>query len=160
VAARIRARLQSVPEYAGGRGARITLDSLVGRRTCPLCEDESALLTLVLAAMARGLTTWSLRPAFAASAGCCLPHLAALLAQVAHEDTLRFLLEATQDHLARLAAELDSYQAETESRRRRYESAADVPTRALASWTGMRGMLRDRDGMPGEACPQSRGDTS
>ncbi len=159
VAARIREHLQSIPERPMGGDARTILESLIGRRTCPLCDDESALLTLVLAAIVRGLTAGSLRPAFAASAGCCLPHLAALLSRVAHSDTARFLLEATQDRLARLTAELDYYQAESESRRRRYESAADAPARALAAWAGLRDMVRDWEGTPTESRPQPEGVT-
>jgi hypothetical protein len=85
--------------------------------------------------------------------------LAALPAQVAHGGTVRFLLEATQEHLRRLTAELDHYQAETESRRRQYDSTADVPARALTSWAGLRGMVRDRDGAPVGSCVQSGGET-
>ncbi len=36
--------------------------------------------------------------------------------------------------------ELDTYEEETESRKRRYGSAADAPTRAMVYWAGQQGM--------------------
>ena len=117
-----------------------TFQALVGERTCLLCGDEAAFLKVVLAELARGLASGALRSAFAASAGCCLPHLAALLCTLPDGDTARFLLETSVDQSKRLEKELGTYEAETESRNRRYGSAADAPTRALVSWAGQRGM--------------------
>ncbi len=121
--------------------ARIYRD-IVGERSCPLCEDEAAFQEVVLAELAQGLASGSLRRAFAASTGCCLSHLAALLCTVPDEDTARHLLEAAVEQLGRSVKELDIYEAETENRKRRYGAAADAPARALASWAGQQGMGR------------------
>ena len=113
---------------------------LVGERACRLCEDEAAFREVVLGELARGLASGALRSAFVVSAGCCLPHLAALLCTLPDGDTARFLLETSGDQLSRSAKELDIYETETESRKRRYGAAADAPTRALVYWAGQRGM--------------------
>jgi uncharacterized coiled-coil protein SlyX len=118
---------------------------LVGERACRLCQDESAFQEIVLAELARGLTSGSLRSAYAASAGCCLPHLAALLGAVPDGDTGRFLLETTLDQLRRLTQELDTYEEESANHHRRYGSAADAPTRALVCWVGLRGIVQGAD---------------
>lgn len=123
----------------GEDAARIHRD-LAGDRRCPHCEDEEAFRHALIATLAEGLTAGLLRPTFAGSGGCCLPHAAALLAAVRGEDAVRFVLEATLAQIKRLAAELDTYEAETESRRRRYGSAADAPVRGLILWSGARGM--------------------
>jgi hypothetical protein len=39
------------------------------------------------------------------------------------------------------AQELDTYEAETEGRRRWQGSAADAPVRAMICWAGLRGMV-------------------
>lgn len=126
-----------------GQNASGMLADLIGERTCPLCQDESAFRETLLKELARGLAAGSLRSAFAASAGCCLPHLAALLHTVPDADAVRFLLDTTAEQFQRLRQELDTYEAETESHRRWYGSAADAPTRALVSWAGMRGMVQE-----------------
>ncbi|MFI5339517.1 MAG: hypothetical protein ACHQ7N_06735 [Candidatus Methylomirabilales bacterium] len=113
---------------------------LVGERACRLCGDEAAFREVVLSELARGLASGALRSAFAVSAGCCLPHLAALLCTLPDGDTARYLLDTTVDQLSRSVKELDIYEAETENRKRRYGSAADAPTRALVNWAGQRGM--------------------
>lgn len=130
-----------------GDPSRLTVDDpaqifrdLIGERTCLLCGDEAAFREVVLTELARGLTSGSLRSAFAASAGCCLPHLAALLCTLPEGDAARRLLEAAVEQLGRSVKELDIFEAETESRKRRYGSAADAPTRALVYWAGQRGM--------------------
>lgn len=142
-----------IAELLGGDLARLTgqdasgiLADLIGERPCPLCQDESAFRETLLKELARGLASGSLRPAFAASAGCCLPHLAGLLREARDGDTARFLLETTVEQLQRLREELDTYEAEAESHQRRYGSAADAPTRALVSWAGMRGMAQESPG--------------
>ncbi len=125
-----------------GKSVSRILQDLVGERTCPLCDDETAFRRALLAELARGLTSGSLRLAFAASAGCCLPHLGALLPAVPDEETARFLLETTLDQIKRLTNDLDTYEVETLNHQRRYGSAADAPARALVCWTGMRGMIQ------------------
>jgi hypothetical protein len=124
----------------GGGTAQI-LRALIGDRRCPLCEDRAALEAVLLKALAQGLTSGTLRAAFATSGGCCLPHLAALLRGIADENTARFVLEAVVAHASRLEQELGTYEAEAESRRRRYGSAADAPVRAMICWAGLRGMV-------------------
>lgn len=114
--------------------------ALVGERTCLLCGDEAAFREVVLTELAGGLASGALRSAYEASAGCCLPHLAALLCTLPDADTARFLLEATVDQLSRSVKELDIYEAETESRRRQYGTAAHAPTGAHVRWGGQRGM--------------------
>jgi len=93
--------------------------------------------------LARGLASGALRMAFTESAGCCLPHLAAVLALVPDAETARFLLETTRERLGRLAADLDTYEAEAQSRRREFGSAADAPSRAMGNWSG----YKERSGM-------------
>ena len=115
---------------------------LVGERVCPLCQDEASLQANLLDALARGLASGALRTAFAASAGCCLPHLAAILALIPDAETARFLIEATREQLGRLAADLDTYEAETQSRHREYGATADAPIRAMGNWIGFRGTVR------------------
>jgi len=119
------------------------LQHLVGDRVCPLCQDEAALQGNLLDALARGLASGALRMAFTESAGCCLPHLAAVLALVPDAETARFLLETTRERLGRLAADLDTYEAEAQSRRREFGSAADAPSRAMDNWVGLQGTVRD-----------------
>ena len=133
-----------LPPVAGGGGSPI-LGGVFGERRCPLCEDEAAFHQVLLGELGRGLASGPLRPAFAASAGVCLPHLAALLDTVADEGTTRFLLESTADHLRRMMQELETFEAETASRRRRYGSAGDAPLRAMARWVGFRGMAGGAD---------------
>jgi hypothetical protein len=140
VQARISGLLRGDLSPVAGRGGSPILGDLVGERGCPLCEDEAALQHLLLGELGRGLVSGPLRPAFAASAGLCLPHLAALLDSVADEGTMRFLLERTADHLRRMVRELETFEAETTSRRRRYGSTTDAPLRAMARWVGFRGM--------------------
>jgi len=82
--------------------------------------------------------------AFAASGGCCLPHLAALLHALPDVGTARFVLDATAAQLRRLREELETYETEAERRTRRYGSAADAPARAMVRWAGMRGSSRAR----------------
>lgn len=117
---------------------------LIPARTCPLCEDAEMLQTAVLEALAHGLASGALRQAYAASAGCCLIHLEELLHIAPDRDTARFLLEAAAAQTVRLQEELDRFEAETESHRRRYGDAADSPVRALAQWIGMRGIVGDQ----------------
>ena len=121
------------------------LQQLIGERVCPLCQDEAALQGNLLDALARGLASGVLRTAFAESAGCCLPHLAAVLALVPDAETARFLLETTQERLGRLAADLDTYEAEAQSRRREFGSAADAPIRAMGNWVGLQGTVREAE---------------
>ncbi len=130
---------RDLSRLTGDDPAQIFQD-LVGERACYLCEDQAAFWEVVLGELARGLASGALRSAFAASAGCCLPHLAALLCRLPDADTARYLLETSGDQLSRSAKELDIYEAETENRKRRYGSAADSPTRALVYWAGQRGM--------------------
>jgi len=126
--------------------SRLTADpaqifqDLIGERTCPLCGDEKAFLEVVLSELTRGLASGSIREAFVASGGCCLPHLASLLSRLPDADTVRYLLGAAVGQLGRSVKELGTYEDETESRKRRYGSAADAPTRALVYWAGQRGM--------------------
>jgi hypothetical protein len=122
-----------------GRSPQAILAGLIGERVCPLCQDEAALQRDLLEGLPHELASGGLRVAFAQSGGCCLPHLAALLAQVPDGDTARFLLEATHGVLTRLATDLDRYEEETQSHRRDYGSAADAPGRAMRSWVGRRG---------------------
>jgi len=126
-----------------GQGAARVLRDLIGDRTCPLCDDEAAFQEVVLEKLARGLTSGSLRSAYEASAGCCLPHLAGLLHTVPDADAARFLLKATLGQLKRLVKDLDTYEVETESHARQYGAAADAPNRALVCWAGMRGMAQE-----------------
>ena len=128
-----------------GQGVDQVLQDLIGDRVCPLCHDEAAFRELLLTELARGLASGSLRSAFAASAGCCLPHLAALLHVVPDGDTGRFLLETTLDLLQRLTKDLGTYEEETENYQRRYGSAADAPTRAMVCWAGLRGIVQGPD---------------
>jgi hypothetical protein len=148
--ARVEARISELlhRDLAGliGRGAHRILCDLIGKRTCPLCADEAAFRRVVLTELAQGLASGSLRSAFAASVGCCLPHLAALLDTVPDVDAARFLLETTLDQLERMGKDLDTYEAETENRTRQYGSAADAPTRAMVCWVGLRGMGQGSDG--------------
>lgn len=140
--ARIGELLNRDPARMIGQRAPRILRDLIGERPCPLCDDEAAFRKVVLEELARGLAAGSLRPAFAASAGCCLPHLAALLHAVPDGDTARLLLTIASDQLKRLAEELDTYEEETGNHRRRYGSAADAPVRAMVCWVGMRGMVQ------------------
>jgi len=130
------------------------LAHLVGKRVCPLCQDEATPQANLLDTLARGLASGALRTAFAASAGCCLPHLAAILALIPDAETARFLLETTLERMGRLAADPDTYEAEAQSRRREYGSAADAPSRAMGRWIGFRGTVR------GAECGWPGGDTS
>lgn len=131
---------RDVARVSGGETAQI-LRTLIGDRRCPLCEDRAALEAVLLEALARGLTSGSLRQAFAASGGCCVPHVAALLRWIADEDAAKSVLEAVVAQSSRLAQELETYEAEAESRRRRYGAAADAPVRAMICWAGLRGMV-------------------
>ncbi|HTX54107.1 MAG TPA: hypothetical protein VMD08_11890 [Candidatus Baltobacteraceae bacterium] len=140
-----------------GHSPQAILACLVGERVCPLCQDEAALLRDLLDDLVQGLATGTLRATFAQSEGCCLPHLAALLAQVPDGDTARFLLEATQSVLNRLAADLDRYEEETQSHRRDYGSAADAPGRAMRVWAGRRGTASDLSASPPPAAPGEGG---
>ncbi len=154
---RIGELLNGEPAWIVGQNPACILRDFVGERTCPLCDDEAAFLKVVLAELARGLASGLLRPAFTKSPGCCLPHLAGLLQVVPDGDTVRFLLEATLDQLKGLAKELEAYEVETESHRRRYGSAADAPTRAMVCWAGLRGMI-DRTECRERVNPGSRVD--
>ena len=131
-----------VARLCGATTAQV-LRELIGDRRCPLCDDRAALEALLLEALARGLRAGALRSAFARSSGCCMPHVAALLCEIADEDTARSVLETVVAQSSRLAQELDTYEAETESRRRRYGAAADAPVRAMICWAGIRGMVQD-----------------
>ena len=131
---------QETARVCGGGTVQI-LRELIGDRRCPLCDDRAALEALLLGALARGLTSGSLRSVFAKSSGCCLPHVAGLLRAIGDEDTTRFVLEAVVAQSSRLAQELETYETETESRRRRYGAAADAPVRAMICWAGLRGMV-------------------
>jgi len=142
IQARIGTLLDGDLAPVAGQGASRVLRAVVGERRCPLCEDAAAFEGVVLRDLSRGLSSGPLRPAFAASAGLCLPHLAALLDTIADENTTRFLLESTADHLGQAMQELETFETERASRRRRYESAADAPLRAIARWIGLRGMVR------------------
>jgi hypothetical protein len=140
VVARLGGLLQGdLARLLGGDTTEI-LRALVGARICFLCEDEAAFEEVVLTELARGLESEELRSDFAASAGCCLPHLAALLHRVGDKDTAQHVLQAALGQLGRALQELDIFEAETESRRRHYGSAADAPARALTYWVGQRGM--------------------
>lgn len=145
VQARISRLLHGDLSPVAGRGGSPILGGLVGERRCPLCEDETALQQVLLGELGRGLASGPLRPAFAASGGLCLPHLAALVDTAKDKGTTRFLLESTADHLRRMVQELETFETETASRRRRYGSAGDAPLRAMARWVGFRGMA---DGNP------------
>jgi hypothetical protein len=140
---RIRKLLKGDLATMAGQSATRILWDLIGDRTCPLCDDEAAFQRVVFEELARGLASGSLRSAYEASAGCCLPHLAALLDTVSDADTARFLLKATLDQFARLVEELDIYEVETELHTRQYGAAADAPSRALVCWAGMRGMVQE-----------------
>src|SRR5574341_808561 len=145
VQARISGLLRGDLSPVAGQELSHTLAAMVGARRCPLCEDEAAFQQVLVGELGQGLVSGTLRPAFAASAGLCLPHLAALLDTVGDEDTMRFLLESTADHLRRMVQELETFEAETASRRRRYGSTTDAPLRAMARWVGFRGMAEGAD---------------
>jgi len=145
VQARIGRLLHGDLSPVAGQGVSPILGGVVGRRRCRLCEDEAAFQQVLLGELGRGLASGPLRPAFAASVGLCIPHLAALLDTVADEGTVRFLLESTADHLRRMVQELETFEAETASRRRRYGSTTDAPLRAMARWVGFRGMAEGAD---------------
>lgn len=140
--ARIKEQLRGNFGGTASGNTSAVLHDLAGRRRCPQCEDEAAFRQVLMATLAEGLSAGPLRQAFAESAGCCLPHLAALLSAVRGEDTVRFVLEATLTQLRRLAAELDTYETEAESHRRAYGSAADAPLRGLVAWSGLRGLVQ------------------
>jgi hypothetical protein len=124
---------------------RLQVD-LMGSGTCPVCDEQAVVLQVVLAELARGLSSGSLREPFAASGGCCLPHLAALLHALPDVGTARFVLDATAAQLRRLREELETYETEAERRTRRYGSAADAPARAMVLWAGMRGVVAGENG--------------
>jgi hypothetical protein len=140
VQARIGRLLPGDLSPATGQGRSRALATVVGARRCPLCEDEATFTQVLLGELGRGLVSGPLRPGFAASAGLCLPHLTALLDTVADEGTVKFLLESTADHLGKMVQELETFEAETTSRRRRYGSTTDAPLRAMARSVGFRGM--------------------
>jgi len=94
-----------------------------------------------LAGLSQGLASGSLRTAFASSAGCCLPHLAALLQAAPDQEMVRVLLDSWLGQMERLQKELVIYERETTSRTREYGSVADAPMRAMVCWAGMRGMV-------------------
>jgi len=117
------------------------LEQMVGGRQCPLCEDEAALEAVLLGELHAGLLSGDLRPAFEHSGGCCLPHLARLLAHIDDAQLAAFLLCHTESRLRRLSEELAIYHEETVSRRRAYGPTRDAPARAMATWAGLRGTV-------------------
>src|SRR3970282_2056644 len=110
VQARISRLLHGELSPVAGQGVSPILGGVVGRRRCRLCEDEAAFQQVLLGELGRGLASGPLRPAFAASVGLCIPHLAALLYTVADEGTVRFLLESTADHLRRMGPEVENFE--------------------------------------------------
>ena len=139
--ARQLAALADHPGSVAGATPQTVLDALSGQRVCPLCQDELALETLLLEALACGLKSGSLRVAFAASAGCCLPHLAALLAS-ADAETTGFVAEAASRQAGRLVTQLDFYEAERRALRHPGGAAAKAFLRAMGAWVGQRGTIR------------------
>lgn len=127
-------------------GAAGILRILTGERACPLCEDEAAFQEALLHEVTHGLATGTLRDAFAASGGSCLPHLAILLHRAPDPGTARWLLRTALDQARRLTQELDTFEAETANRTRRYGSTADAPLRAMICWAGLRGMVHEPEG--------------
>lgn len=142
---RISERLAGDASDVAGQSVTRILRDLAGERRCPMCEDEDAFQEVLLAEVIRGLTSGSLRPAFAVSGGGCLPHLAVLLHRAPDQDTARWLLRTALDQLRRLTQELDTYEVETLNRTRRYGSTADAPLRAMIRWAGLRGMVHESE---------------
>ena len=129
--------LQSFPR---GDPDRI-LGWLVGERRCPMCGDQETLQAQLLDALAQGLGSGALRPAYEASPGCCLPHLAMLLDRVKDSEAVAFLLGATVSQLDRLSQRLERHEAETVSRRRQFGEAKYAPAQAMIVWAGRRDMV-------------------
>src|SRR3990172_7952998 len=93
VQARIGRLLRGDLSPVAGQGVSPILGGVVGRRRCRLCEDEAAFQQVLLGELGRGLASGRLRPAFAASVGLCLPHLAALFYTVTFVGRVWFVFD-------------------------------------------------------------------
>lgn len=90
-------------------GAKLA-DALAPQAPCPVCVKVQTSETYYTAALRQHLTgPDSLAPAYAASAGLCLPHFRLVLAGITGPETLTALIDAQKAVWQRLSAELGEF---------------------------------------------------
>ncbi|MCS7221347.1 MAG: DUF6062 family protein [Anaerolineae bacterium] len=107
---------------------------------CPVCVHQEEMERIYLRELLRRLGDARLEPAFASSAGLCLPHLRQALAQAGDDEQRRSLLAAQRAIWQRLLAELNEFIRKNDYRFRHegFGPEGDSWLRALASLSGDR----------------------
>ncbi len=115
-------------------------DRLAPQGPCPACTHQGEMEHIYLRELLQRLDDPRLGPAFAASAGLCLPHLRQALSQAENEAQRRSLLVAQRAIWQRLLAELNEFIRKNDYRFREegFGAEGDSWLRALASISGDR----------------------
>ncbi|MCD6290505.1 MAG: hypothetical protein J7M34_08380 [Anaerolineae bacterium] len=146
----LHAVLQELPQRAGverhlsfwptSSQGETQAQRLAPQGPCPACEQQAEMERIYIQELLRRLDDLTLRPAFEASAGLCLPHFRSALRQAENSAQRRALIEAQRPIWQRLLDELDEFIRKNDYRFRDegFGAEGDSWLRALATISGER----------------------
>lgn len=122
-------------------GTRRAVEDLSPAQSCLACVNYAEMEEVYLSSLLEHLALDTLKDAYLASSGLCLPHLRRALQMVKEEKTFRQLLELQRPLWEALRAELDEFIRKHDYRftSEGFDSERDSWLRAVAAIVGRRG---------------------